>query len=139
MHCGDLVAQDLRFVGAGCGALHARARRRPFRMRRGAATMVITEAAGSGGTMDPAVSTAAHGGSRSVEALEKANPAVATIGQILCVLVPVAVWFAPLGLAPNTQHGLAIVCFMVIAWITQAMEYALAGFIGCYLFWALGV
>jgi len=101
--------------------------------------MVITEAAGSGGTTDPAVSTAAHGGSGSVEALEIANPAVATIGQILCVLVPVAVWFAPLGLAPNTQHGLAIVCFMVIAWITQAMEYALAGFIGCYLFWALGV
>src|SRR5262249_37008893 len=32
-----------------------------------------------------------------------------------------------------------IVCFMVIAWMTQALEYALAGFIGCFLFWALGV
>jgi len=33
----------------------------------------------------------------------------------------------------------AIVGFMVIAWITQAMDYALAGFIGCFLFWALGI
>ena len=29
--------------------------------------------------------------------------------------------------------------FMVVAWITQAMDYALAGLIGCFLFWALGV
>src|SRR5207245_3479333 len=29
--------------------------------------------------------------------------------------------------------------FMIVAWITEAMEFALAGLIGCYLFWALGV
>ena len=57
----------------------------------------------------------------------------------ICVLVPLAVWFAPLGLAPQTQHGLAIICFMVLAWMTQAMEFAIAGFVGCFLFWALGV
>jgi di/tricarboxylate transporter len=34
---------------------------------------------------------------------------------------------------------LRIVAFMVVAWITQAMDYALAGFIGCFLFWALGI
>src|SRR5262245_10828006 len=28
---------------------------------------------------------------------------------------------------------------MVVAWMTQAIEFALAGFIGCFLFWALGV
>jgi anion transporter len=55
------------------------------------------------------------------------------------VLVPLAVWFAPLGLAPQTQHGLAIICFMVLAWMTQAMEFAITGFVGCFLFWALGV
>ena len=48
-------------------------------------------------------------------------------------------WFAPLPLEPVTKHGLAIAAFMVVAWITQAMDYALAGFIGCFLFWALGV
>jgi anion transporter len=50
-----------------------------------------------------------------------------------------AFWFAPLGLAPQTQHGLAIIIFMVLAWMTQAMEFAIAGFIGCFLFWALKV
>jgi solute carrier family 13 (sodium-dependent dicarboxylate transporter), member 2/3/5 len=57
----------------------------------------------------------------------------------VCVLVPLAFWFAPLGLAPQTQHALAIICFMVLAWMTQVMEFAIAGFIGCFLFWALGV
>jgi solute carrier family 13 (sodium-dependent dicarboxylate transporter), member 2/3/5 len=58
---------------------------------------------------------------------------------IPCVLIPVCLWFAPLSLAPQTQHGLAIVCFMVVAWITQAMEFAIAGLVGCFLFWALRV
>ena len=28
---------------------------------------------------------------------------------------------------------------MILAWITQAMDFTLAGLIGCFLFWALGV
>jgi solute carrier family 13 (sodium-dependent dicarboxylate transporter), member 2/3/5 len=68
-----------------------------------------------------------------------ADSVLARVGQVLCVLVPIGVWFAPLPLEPQTQHAFAIVGFMVIAWITQAMEFALAGFIGCFLFWALGI
>jgi len=64
---------------------------------------------------------------------------LALIGQILCVVVPPVVWFLPLDLAPQTQHAFAIMSFMVIAWITQATEFALAGIIGCFLFWALKV
>ena len=60
-------------------------------------------------------------------------------GQILCVIVPLVIWFSPIDLAPQIKHGFAILAFMVIAWITQATEFALAGFIGCFLFWALGV
>src|SRR3954468_2613029 len=60
-------------------------------------------------------------------------------GQVLCVLVPLAIWFAPLDLEPQTKHAFAIVGFMVVAWITQAMDYTLAGFIGCWLFWALEI
>jgi sodium-dependent dicarboxylate transporter 2/3/5 len=60
-------------------------------------------------------------------------------GQILCVIVPLVIWFSPIELTPQIKHGFAIVAFMVIAWITQATEFALAGFIGCFLFWALGV
>jgi sodium-dependent dicarboxylate transporter 2/3/5 len=68
-----------------------------------------------------------------------ANPSVVLAGQILCVAVPLAVWFAPLNLPPQTQHAFAIVGFMVLAWMTQAMEFALAGFVGCFLFWVLKV
>jgi solute carrier family 13 (sodium-dependent dicarboxylate transporter), member 2/3/5 len=64
---------------------------------------------------------------------------LATAGQILCVVIPVAIWLLPLELAPQTQHAFAILSFMIIAWITQATEYALAGLIGCFLFWALRV
>lgn len=64
---------------------------------------------------------------------------VTFLGRILSVLVPVAIWFAPLGLAPNVQHALAITSFIIIAWITEAYDHALTGLIGCYLFWALGV
>src|SRR5436305_4687400 len=74
------------------------------------------------------------------ETLEQsANPTIAAIGQLLCVALPIIIWFAPLDLEPQTKHAFAIVAFMVLAWITQAMDYALAGLIGCFLFWALGV
>jgi solute carrier family 13 (sodium-dependent dicarboxylate transporter), member 2/3/5 len=71
--------------------------------------------------------------------LENPNSRLVVIGQILCVLVPLFVWFVPLPLQPVTQHAFAIVGFMVVAWITRAMDYALAGFIGCFLFWALRI
>jgi solute carrier family 13 (sodium-dependent dicarboxylate transporter), member 2/3/5 len=67
------------------------------------------------------------------------NPTLVAIGQVLCLIVPLVVWFAPLDIAPQTQHAFAIVGFMVVAWITQAMEFALAGLIGCFLFWALRI
>src|ERR1700726_1948560 len=71
--------------------------------------------------------------------LEDPNSPLVIVGQILCIIVPLLVWFAPLPLEPATQHGFAIVGFMVVAWITRAMDYALAGLVGCFLFWALGV
>ena len=71
--------------------------------------------------------------------LENPNSRIVIVGQVLCILVPLAVWFAPLPLEPITKHGFAIVGFMVVAWITRAMDYALAGLVGCFLFWALGI
>jgi sodium-dependent dicarboxylate transporter 2/3/5 len=71
--------------------------------------------------------------------LENPNARIVVVGQILCIIVPLLVWFAPLPLEPATQHGFAIVGFMVVAWITRAMDYALAGLVGCFLFWALGI
>ena len=63
----------------------------------------------------------------------------ANIGRVLCVFVPLVIWFAPFSIEAATKHGLAITSFMIVAWITEAMDYALAGLIGCYLFWALNV
>jgi len=60
-------------------------------------------------------------------------------GRVLCVAVPLLLWFAPLDVDPRTKHVFAIGSFMILSWITEAIDYALAGFIGCYLFWALGV
>jgi len=82
--------------------------------------------------------TEAPAGASLPQPRENLSP-FAVAGQILCVLVPIAIWFSPLDLAPQTKHGFAILAFMVIAWITEATEFALSGFIGCFLFWALGV
>ena len=60
-------------------------------------------------------------------------------GRVLSILVPAAFWFVPLQLEPQVQHALAITSFMIVAWITEALDHALTGLIGCYLFWALGV
>jgi di/tricarboxylate transporter len=59
--------------------------------------------------------------------------------QILCVLIPVAIWFMPIDVEPTTKHGLAIAMLMVVAWITRVMDYTVTGLIGCFLFWVLGV
>ncbi len=61
------------------------------------------------------------------------------IGRVLCVVIPIIVWFAPLNMAAPAKHALAISSFMIIAWATEAIDFALAGLIGCYLFWALRV
>ena len=53
--------------------------------------------------------------------------------------VPVAVWFAPLGIDPHAQHGFALMVFVLLGWMTQVTEPAIIGLIGIYLAWALGV
>jgi solute carrier family 13 (sodium-dependent dicarboxylate transporter), member 2/3/5 len=70
---------------------------------------------------------------------QRDNSTLVVAGQVLCLLVPVLIWFAPLALEPRIKHMFAIGAFMIIAWITQAAEFALTGFVGCFLFWALGV
>jgi len=61
------------------------------------------------------------------------------VAWALVVLVPVLVWFAPWPLEDRAQHALAIGSFMILAWMTQVLDHAITGLIGCFLFWALGV
>jgi sodium-dependent dicarboxylate transporter 2/3/5 len=63
----------------------------------------------------------------------------ALLAQVVTLLVPLGVWFAPLGAPPRTQHSLAILTFMLLSWITESIDYAVAGLMGCVLFWALGL
>lgn len=58
---------------------------------------------------------------------------------LLCVLAPVLFWISPLPIDAGAKHALAITLFMVLAWITEPIDHAIAGLIGCFLFWALGV
>ena len=60
-------------------------------------------------------------------------------GRVLCVVVPLCLWFAPLDLDPQVKHALAVTSFMIISWITEALAHALTGLVGCFLFWALKV
>ena len=65
--------------------------------------------------------------------------ALARVLRLLVVAVPLALWFAPLALEDRAQHALAIGCFMILAWMTQVLDHAITGLIGCFLFWALKV
>src|SRR3954468_18371487 len=73
------------------------------------------------------------------ESLADVSPLRSNIGRAVCLFVPLILWFAPLPIDARAKHTLAIASFMILAWITEAVEYALAGFIGCWLFWALGI
>lgn len=61
------------------------------------------------------------------------------LGGVLTAAVPVGLWFAPLPLALNSRHALAVASFMIIAWISEVMPHALTGMAGCYLFWVLKI
>lgn len=82
----------------------------------------------------PVVRTAGAGTAVAAESRR-----IVQVGRVLAVVVPVVLWFAPLPLEQPAQKAIAITSFMIIAWITQALDHAVTGLIGCYLFWALGV
>src|SRR5437773_788884 len=60
-------------------------------------------------------------------------------GIVLGPLLLIALWFAPTHELPAAQHAIAITALMIVLWATEAVDYALAGFIGVFLFWVLGV
>jgi anion transporter len=61
------------------------------------------------------------------------------IGLIGAPFLLIALWFAPTHESPAAQHAIAIAALMILLWATEAMDHALAGFIGLSLFWFLGV
>jgi len=57
----------------------------------------------------------------------------------ICVAVPLIIWLALLSLDRKMQAAFAIAAFMILAWMTELMEYASAGLLGLLLFWFFGV
>src|SRR5438128_1373319 len=61
------------------------------------------------------------------------------IGIIAAPLLLIVLWFTPTHDLLAAQHAIAIAAFMIVLWATEAVDHALAGVIGVFLFWALGV
>jgi sodium-dependent dicarboxylate transporter 2/3/5 len=60
-------------------------------------------------------------------------------GLIAAPLLLIALWFTPTHELAAAQHAIAIAGLMIVLWVTEAVDHAVAGFIGVFLFWALGV
>ena len=61
------------------------------------------------------------------------------VSRAICLVVPLALWFVHLPMDVTSQHAVAIASFMVLGWITEVMDYAVTGLIGCFLFWVLNI
>ena len=72
----------------------------------------------------------------SPAAMFRAWPAIA---QVLTFAVPMAIWFLPLNMPAQVQGAFAVLSFLLVAWITESVDYAVAGLIGCFLFWVLKI
>jgi solute carrier family 13 (sodium-dependent dicarboxylate transporter), member 2/3/5 len=75
----------------------------------------------------------------AVESARRSAAGRKIVGAVLTIAVPLGVWFAPLPLATNARHALAVASFMIIAWIAEPLPHALTGLAGCYLFWVLKI
>ena len=60
------------------------------------------------------------------------------IGRLMAVVTPFVLWFAPLQLARPAHDAIAIASSLIIGWITEALDPALIGLIGCFLFCLVG-
>lgn len=66
------------------------------------------------------------------------DPRLKLLSAIVCVVIPLIVYFAPWDIDPVAQTALAVTSFMILAWMTHIVEYAVAGLTGCLLYWVLG-
>jgi solute carrier family 13 (sodium-dependent dicarboxylate transporter), member 2/3/5 len=59
--------------------------------------------------------------------------------RISGIVVPLFIWIAPLNLEEQPKRAIAIASFIIISWIAQCYEHAIAGIVGCFLFWSSGL
>jgi sodium-dependent dicarboxylate transporter 2/3/5 len=74
-----------------------------------------------------------------------ASPAIpATDWRSLLLLAAIGVGcvvfrLLPLGIDPRAHSALAVGIFMIVCWMTQVLDHGIAGILGCFLFWMLGI
>ncbi|MDX2142047.1 MAG: SLC13 family permease [Rhodospirillaceae bacterium] len=56
-----------------------------------------------------------------------------------CIAVPLCVWLLPIAVQPNTKIAFVISSFMIVAWMTEIMDYSVTGLIGLMMFWVFGI
>lgn len=61
------------------------------------------------------------------------------IQAVACAGAGAVIWFAPLSVSPHIKAAFAISAMMILAWMTEVMEYASAGLVGLFLFWIFGI
>ena len=61
------------------------------------------------------------------------------IQTVACAAAGAVIWLAPLPVTMHMKAALAISAMMIIAWMTEVMEYASAGLVGLFLFWIFGI
>lgn len=66
-------------------------------------------------------------------------PADMPIGLLLGPLVGLLIWWLPLEIGPAAHKAFAIVGFMLVYWVTEALDHGMTALIGCFLFWVLQV
>ena len=93
----------------------------------------------SPGTAETVQTTKPAVDSQTSQTKPAAYSAKTKIGLVLGPVVALAIWFAPMKIAPNPKHALAITAFMVIYWMFEPIDYGLTGLAGCFLYWALHV
>ncbi len=68
------------------------------------------------------------------------SSSVRTAGQLAALTAGTVVfWLLPLGIAPTAHKALAVGLFMIATWMTQVLDHGIAGILGCFLFWMLGI
>lgn len=78
-------------------------------------------------------------GALPVAAARTRSAQLRLIQTLACLGAGALVWLAPLPVTPHMRSALAISAMMIIAWMTEVMEYASAGLVGLFLFWFFGI
>src|SRR3954470_22695974 len=60
---------------------------------------------------------------------------------LLAALAAASIGFRllPLRIDPRAHAALAVGIFMILSWMTQALDHGIAGILGCFLFWMFGI